>query len=186
MLEVLLAAILGLVLLTAVYSLHLVTEQSFQVGESSIELMGGANQALEIFERDIRAADQLVNSRTIDAESYATGTEQLILELPSIDSSGNIINGTHDYIVYFRDPLKLSGLIRKIDANIASSRTSGERLILNNIDTFAFQSEGTNLSDVSNLNTVNNIEVACGLKKWLWQSRGVDWNANYKIRMRNQ
>ncbi len=71
-------------------------------------------------------ASQIVSSRTFSSATYTTGSTTVIFELPAIDSSGNVLASTYDYVVFFASS---TNLYRIVDANAGSTRLDGTKLL---------------------------------------------------------
>ncbi len=92
--------------------------------------------AVNYISQDIREAKAVRSSYG----SYSTGGDTLILDVPSIDGSGNIIDPDtkFDVIIYTLDSADPKKLIRVVYADGASSRTSGTETIIEDVDSLSF------------------------------------------------
>jgi len=107
----------------------------------TIEILGlneNSRKSINIISRDIRKAESILTS----FGTYTAGVSTLILRLPSIDSSGEIVTdasghiASHDVIIYTLDTAEQDKLVRDITAAATSSRISGKVTVADNIDTF--------------------------------------------------
>lgn len=88
----------GLLLVIMTNSSGLFLRQSAKIDQGL-----GVNDALSIFRKDVKQASSISASYTDGQTAYNSGINQLVLIVPSIDSSGNVIEGTYDYYIYFKD-----------------------------------------------------------------------------------
>jgi prepilin-type N-terminal cleavage/methylation domain-containing protein len=105
--------------------------------------------ALNRLQRIIKTADEVVAARTINSVNYTTGRETLILRLPSIDASQNIIANTFDYAAFHLNPLKPAELVFSLQADPASVRRTGDTLISSYVEKINFNYNSATLSEVN-------------------------------------
>lgn len=91
----------------------------------------GLNDSLVSIRSSIKQAQAVASSYT----SYSSSASELVLKIPSIDSSGNILGSVYDYIVY---TVRQSRLYLKAFPDAASSRKSLDQILTNNIDSIVF------------------------------------------------
>ena len=173
-------------ILAGVSQLYVYGQQNFVVSGTFAEVHGNARLAMDWMSNDLRWTTALVSSKTINSQNYTTGTTQIILNIPAIDGSGNVLSGVSDYIVYHLDPNDATILQRTIDADATSSRTDGTRTIANNIQSLAFSSGGTALSSVGNVTTVSSVGIAVTTDKTALIGKGVNEVLNSIIKLRNK
>ena len=92
---------------------------------------GDARAVLDDVDVYVRMSDTLVASQN----GYTLDDQTLILKLPSINASSQIIAGTFDYVVY---TLNGTNLDRVTIADAASSRASGTKRLASRVNDFAF------------------------------------------------
>src|SRR5687768_12371434 len=79
----------------------------FSVEDAVAEAQYNAFQAVDTVGLYALSATQVVGGRTINGTAYASGTSTLILELPSVDTDGEVVPSTFDYVafaIYPSDP----------------------------------------------------------------------------------
>lgn len=124
-------AVTGLLVVIMISSAGLFSRQSI-----SLEQGLNINDALMSVRQNIKQAKAVEASLTGGTTTYNSSLEQLILKTPSIDSSGNIIPGTFDYAVFFKDINKLR---LKVFPDGSSSRKSQDRIFSTGVDNLRFQ-----------------------------------------------
>jgi Tfp pilus assembly protein PilW len=184
--EMMVAVAIGILLFAIVTTIVLLARQSFEFSTTFIDIHGGARTAMDWMIRDIRWANQILSSVTIDTQAYATADNGLVLEIPSIDSSGNVITGTNDYVVYHLNTSDPTVLERIIDANVTSSRTDMTRTIAGNVNALSFSSSGTGLGSVSDVTSLTQVEVSLTTRKTASSGAVVDDSLNSAIELRNK
>lgn len=127
------AAIVGtLILVIIVSSAGLFYQQSGRV-EQGLSL----NDALLNIKETIRGASAIAAAYPeTGTPSYTSGATQLVLKVPSIDSSANIISGVFDYFVFVKD---IQQLRFKTFLDGQSSRKPQDQIFTTNLDNLLFE-----------------------------------------------
>lgn len=96
-----------------------------------------------------RGASRVVDSWTINGTPYTTSEDTVVLRIPSIDGSGNIIDATFDYIAIYRDGTETTKIYADTEVDATSSRNAGKRLITAHNDTMRFTYNAPDASDAT-------------------------------------
>lgn len=72
---------------------------------------------------------QVLASAVISGTTYTTSSTELVLQVPSINASGLIINGSFDTVVYRRNPSSTDQLLEITDGQTGSIREDGSRIV---------------------------------------------------------
>jgi hypothetical protein len=80
-------------------------------------------------------ADSVISSHTFSAGSYASSASTLVLEIPSVDSSGVVISGKYDYAVMYRSG---TNVYRLLETDASSARGAGTKLLGSSITALSF------------------------------------------------
>ena len=131
--EVLIAASIGIVVLSAVLFLFIRGNQMFVFDSRYLDTQKNVRLALDNISQDTRRAGDVV-SVAIGSVPAST-LQQLVLQVSSIDASGNPIGGSNDY---FRYTLNGTTLEKTTWAAVGSTRTSVTKNISSNISNLAF------------------------------------------------
>lgn len=94
------------------------------------------NDVLSKVRKSIKESSAVVALYNSDSETYTSGVTQIVLKLPSLDSSGNIILGSFDHFVFFRDQNKFRF---KTFPDMTSSRKAQDQILSNIADNLVFQ-----------------------------------------------
>lgn len=156
--ELQIAFAIMLITLAATMALYLFYLRSFSMGNAILDVYANSRVAMGRMERDIRAAAQVVLSHS----PYTTSDHVIVLQVPSIDATGNVISSHYDYITY---ELQGSDLYRIIQRDALSSRQNENRAVAHYCASLTFSSGGLALSQVPNLSAINTVAVYLPLNK---------------------
>ncbi len=121
----------GLLIMLLVNSTGLFFQQSSRVTQGV-----GLNDSMSRISSSIKEAKAVASGYPAGSSpTYTSGTTQLVIQIPSIDSSGNIIGSTYDYDVYFVDQ---SRLMFKRFPDAASKRQSANQVLTGNVNSVKF------------------------------------------------
>ena len=126
------AMVVGVLLVVImVNSAGLFTNQSSKVQQGL-----NINDALSQVRSSLKQASAVATQYSSGGSTYTTGTNQLVLKVSSIDSSGNIISNTFDYFVFLKD----QNLLRfKIFPDPGSSRQTKDQIFSTSLDDLIFK-----------------------------------------------
>ena len=74
-------------------------------------------------------ARRILGAATINGVPYSSGTSTLILELPAVDISGNLLPALYDTVVLYRDPTDQTKLWTETAVAVGSARQTTKRLL---------------------------------------------------------
>ncbi|OGW93580.1 MAG: hypothetical protein A3G36_00710 [Omnitrophica bacterium RIFCSPLOWO2_12_FULL_45_13] len=164
--ELQVAIIITAIVLVASLSLYISHWRTFLIGNAYIDVYSNSRLAVDWMARDIRWAAQVMPSS--DYGSYATSDNSLVIKIPSIDTSGNVMNGYYDNIIYQLQGSNLRRIVQ-IDQRLSSS-TSGRqnetRIIAKYCSSLTFSSKNSSGNVValsqfssSEMSTINYIAI---------------------------
>lgn len=108
----------------------------FSTQSSKVETGLNINDALSKVRETVKQASAVAASYTSGQTTYTSGPTQLVLKIPSIDPSGNIVSDTFDYFVFFQD----QNLFRfKIFPDSSSSRKTADQIFSTSVDNLDFR-----------------------------------------------
>ncbi len=115
-------------------------------------------QVLDILSKDCRIAIRILDSFA----GYTTATDCLVLKVPSIDSSHNIIdiNSDFDHIIY---RLYNGDLWKIIIPGTGSARTAQNKIFEKSAESFTVSSNGVLLSNVLHKSLITHITIGITL-----------------------
>jgi type II secretory pathway pseudopilin PulG len=116
--------------------------------EAVFNLAASARATANEMQNAALQADHIVASHSFSGTTYTTDQDTLVLEIPSIDSQGDIVSGKYDYVVFY---ITGSNLYKRLEADAASSRASVTRQLSENIESVAFTYNNADLSLASKI-----------------------------------
>lgn len=117
--------------------------------QSDVERSSGAG--IEVIKTASQGAMSVVLSRSFGGTAYTSDEDTLILQLPSIDASDNIISGSYDYMVFFIDPSDSTLLKITTEAAAGSVRGSNTRIVSNFVSSVEFRYNKVNVADSTSI-----------------------------------
>ncbi len=162
--ELIVVVALMAVIMLILMSLY-VTGQKFLITESARnDVIRDNRYVFDWISRDIKGAVQVVSSW----DAYTTSSNCLILRIPSVDSSGLIVDIENelDHIIYRLNSEHPNKLERVVDAKDGvSSRVDSTRVLATRVNSFLLSSNGVELSSVADLTQVASIDIVVTTKQ---------------------
>lgn len=160
---------------TALFAVFTEHNKIYNFEQALIKATGSARTSLnEITEFGLQA-HRVIQSQTVNSVAYTSGAQTLILQLPAIDSSGSIINGTYDYVVF---NLSGSTLTEQIQAGSGSARATGAKQLSTSVTSLAFTYDNVDFTQVKNISVdLRTAETSRG--------ETINQHLEQKIRIRN-
>jgi type II secretory pathway pseudopilin PulG len=158
LIELLVIVAIGSFMVLAMLSLYVAGQKYFMTGSARTDVLRDNRQVLNWVSQDLKEGIQVLPSWDV----YTTSSDCLVLQVPSLDSNGLIIDidNEFDHIVYGLNSEFPNRLERIIDAKDGvSSRADSARVITTRVNSFQLSSEGVDLSSVSDFSQVSRIEV---------------------------
>lgn len=146
LLEVVIVLGIFVVMLFALVEFFIHYNTSFSFTQASVSTASSANAILNAVETYGMPADQVLASHVFASGTLSSGTTALILELPSIDASGNIIGGTYDYVAIYQSGTSAYAVV---SPNAASSRRSATKTLATNLQTLTFTYDSASFPSVT-------------------------------------
>lgn len=182
--ELLIVVAAGSIIMLALFSMYIVGQRYFITESASANVLRDNRDVLKLISRDIKEATQVLSNWDI----YNSSTNCLVLQTPSLDSSGMIIDidNEFDHIIYRLNPQDPSRLERIIDSNDGvSSRGDSARIMTDKVNSFLLGSEGVDLSAISDFPKVSSIEISLTTTQARFD-RTFQQTLNTKIKLRNK
>lgn len=111
----------------------------------------GAVTAARTVSQMARGAVSVEQSHGFDGDLVVSSSTALVLKLPSIDGSGNIVPNTYDYVGFYRDATETNKMFAIIDADDASVRVDSDRLITNYNQMLDFRYNNPTITEASRI-----------------------------------
>jgi type II secretory pathway pseudopilin PulG len=176
-------AIASFIILT-ILSLYSIGQRYFLSGSARTDVLRNTRQVRNWISRDIKEGIQVLPSWDV----YTTSNTCLILQVPSLDSNGLIIDidNEFDHIIYRLNSEYPSRLERIIDAKDGvSSRADTSRVIATEVSSFQLSSGGVDLSAVSDFSKVSSVYITMITAQNLL-GRTYQETLNTRLKLRNK
>lgn len=137
-----LTAIMMTVLSLLIYTFN--TSSSYE--QTSMQSSVSASAIMREIESLTLPADAVLGAHAFPGGTYTSTTTSLVLEIPSIDSSGNIIAGAHDYAAFYSVG---TNAYRLLQSNASSKRGSGTKQLSSTVSALTFTYSDADFAKVS-------------------------------------
>ena len=184
LLELVFVVAIGSFIMTALVGLYTTSQRYFVTESTRSDIIRDGRIVLLWMSRDIKEAIQVVQSY----DAYSTSTNSLVLQVPSLDGNGLIVDieSDFDYIVYRLNPSYPTKLERVVIPKAGvSSRVDSNRVLANRVNSFVLKSEGTELSSVPDVTEVLSIDIALILREIRFE-RTFEEPLNTVVKLRNK
>lgn len=151
-------------MMLALSTLYINFNSLYAYQQTVVATTGAAGGAINAISSAVLPADQVLASHVFSSGTISSGVSALVLELPTVDASGNIVAGKHDYIAFY---LTGTDLYRKIETDAGSARISGTKRVSVLVSSLAFTYDNVDFTKVTNVTT--NITAQLNTKKGLVQ-----------------
>lgn len=149
--ELLISTALIGILTVFLASIYIGTTSLFSQQSLEIQVVQAATRLTDVLLENIRTAEFVVDTLTVSPDTFTTGTDTLILAIPSIDASQDPIVGTYDYYIFYQDQINTTDFRWKLVPNVASSRTSFDKLAAEEITNLSITYNTTIPADASKI-----------------------------------
>lgn len=137
--EMTVVVLIATIVLIIIGSMFVAQWQLYRSQSAISEIQNQNRIAQNIISKTIQISTGIVASSTINSESYYSDIDTIILQVPSVDSSQNIITGSYDYIVFEQDSTDPTKLISNTEASLLSARTSEKKTIAQFVSSLNFE-----------------------------------------------
>jgi hypothetical protein len=186
--EILIAAAISLIIGGVIVAVLMSSQRSFSTGTVFMEVHSSARLAMDMMVRDVKWAKQISpDSLTVGMDTFTSGDHTLVLDVPSTDSDGDIIDDEYDKIVYHLTGAAPDQIERIVvpNAGASSQRPAEQRIIANNVSELDFKnSTGDWLSSVS-VASLNDVSISVTTSKVVRGDQSVQETLSSIARLRN-
>lgn len=123
---------------------------TFQAQEATINTARSASAIITAVRHALLQANHVLASHSFSGTLYTSGANTLVLSLPAVNSSGDVISGKTDYIVFY-----VSGANAYVltEADSASNRVSSQRQLSDVVQTLTFTYDNSDFTQVKKVDT---------------------------------
>lgn len=177
LIEVLLAIGIATLIMLALVGMLLGYVNSFNTQQTKVDVALSASRLVSAVETAVLQASDVLASHTFGGQVYSSSSTALVLELPSIDASGNTLSGKSDYIAFVVTGTTVS---RIVSADASSVRISDTRVLTTALETISFTYYGSvNPADATSVKV--DVRTQAPVKQQLVES-----HATQQIYLRNK
>lgn len=148
LIETIVVIAISVVALLALVNLFLIFNTTYGNQQAFMAASGSAGGAMNALEAAIMPADHVLASHSFSGTTYSSNATTLVLELPAVDSSGNIIANTEDYIAFYSSSEKL---YRLIQTGAGSARHSGLTQLSTTLNSISYTYDNADFTKVTNV-----------------------------------
>jgi len=142
----------------------------YKTETAELNVTSDARGALDDIDNYVRQATRTLSSYS----TYTAGSQVLILQIQSVNSSNQLVPGTFDNVVYY---LSGSDLVRTIYPDASSTRVSGTKKLASNVTGLSFTYDNADYSLVQTVATNLSITENAGNA-----SRSITLTSDAKLR----
>lgn len=135
LIEIMVSTFIFVMIMIVLFNIYKGYYTVFDIQQARTAVNGSASTVIKEFGRVARQADHVAGSHVFSGVTYTSGVGVAVFELPSLDSSGDIIAGTYDYIAFYATSTS-SYVIT--DAGSGSARGNGTRHLSDTLNTLTF------------------------------------------------
>lgn len=146
--ETMIAVFIFIIVSAFLSSLYVNYYRVYYFQQGIVSVAGSASATANELQSAILQADKIVASYDFSGTVYSSGQNILVLEIPSIDSSGNIVSGKYDYAVFYATG---NFLYKLVQADVSSSRISGQKQLSNTLSAITFTYNNGDLTQANKI-----------------------------------
>lgn len=143
--------------------------------QAVLESSGSAGKFLKEVEFFTLPASAVLQSHAFSDATRTSSSTVLVLELPSIDASGNIISGAHDYAAFYATGTEA---YRRLETHASSARTPGTKQLSSTLHALTFSYDNIDFAQVTTVTVDAHMQT-------LVKSATISDHRQQKIRLRN-
>jgi prepilin-type N-terminal cleavage/methylation domain-containing protein len=148
LLETVIVVAISSIAMLALVNLFFTFNSIYGYQQTFIATAGSASSSMNAFETYVTQADQVLAAHSFSGTTYTSTTTSLVLELPSVDSSGNTVTAAKDYVVLYASSTQLYVLVA---ADAQSTRTSGRKTLSGTLSSLTLTYSNANFTQVTNV-----------------------------------
>jgi type II secretory pathway pseudopilin PulG len=157
--EIIFAVVIFIFILAALVFIYVNYSKFYNRQQAELKIGDSAREAAKELQADALQGDQIVANHSFSGVTYTTGQHALVLELPSMNATGEIVSDKHDYVVFY---LSGKNLYRLVQIDAASSRAQGLNKISDSVSSLNFTYNNPNLTQATKIDTDLQMQTTSG------------------------
>lgn len=145
LIEALVSVGLFVVISLALFGVYEAFGKLYFLGSANLTAVGGSRASLTQVANLTSQAYRVLESRSVNGVNYSTTSSTLVLQLPSIDSSGKTIDNTWDYAVFY---VSSTSFYRYLEKSAASARVNGSKTLTDSLQSVIFTYDNADFTQV--------------------------------------
>lgn len=133
------------VMLLALYNFFLSSNKTFLFETAYISTDGSAANVVSAIRSAALPANAVLASQALGGTTYTSSSTVLVLSLPSVDSSGQVVSSKYDYVAFYKTG---TTVYQKTVADASSARTSGTKSLTTTASSFTLTYSTTDFTQV--------------------------------------
>jgi Tfp pilus assembly protein PilW len=139
LLELAVSVAIGSVVFMILGAIFIAQGRYFAIEDAIAETQYNGFQALDVTGLFASSAKRVMSSQVVRGTNYSSTSTLVVLELPSIDAAGALVNNSFDYVAIGQDPADASKFMYDLDAATGTARTDGKFVKALLVDTVIFR-----------------------------------------------
>jgi len=135
-----------IVLLLGFFLLYDWHTKTYVYQEAVVRTSSDARGTMQTLYTYTSQAYRVLSSGVINGTTYTSATTTMVLEIPSIDSSGNTINAKWDYLAFY---VSGGNLYSNAQPDAVSKRPSGKKILSDTLQSISFIYNNTDFNSVT-------------------------------------
>lgn len=127
--ETLVSLFVGIILVVALTQSFVILLRLNDAQKIVSRLTLHADRGIARIAKVTQESKQILANAVILGTTYTTSATELVLQVPSVNASGQLINGSFDTVAYRRNPSSTDQLLEITDGQTGSIRTDGTRIV---------------------------------------------------------
>jgi len=146
LIETLIVLAISTIMLIALCVLIYTFNTASSYEQTSIQSSSSASAVIREIQALTLPASGVLQTHTFSGTAYTSTSTSLVLEIPSIDNSGNTIANTYDYAAFY---VTGTNAYRLLQANASSARISGTKKLSSYIQSLTFTYNSSDFTQTS-------------------------------------
>jgi prepilin-type N-terminal cleavage/methylation domain-containing protein len=159
LIETIIAITIFAILCFALVNVYLKYYNAYHTQQAIISVAGSASTVANELQNATLQAKQVIISHTFSSGTYNSNQNTLVLQMPSIDSSGNILTDKYDYVVFYASG---ANFYRLVEIDGSSSRNAGLKKLSDTVSVIEFFYNDSDLSKVNEITVDINMQKISG------------------------
>lgn len=160
------------IMMLALYSFFISSNSTFTFQNAYIQTHASAGEVTTAITTAALPGSNVLASHVFGTMTLFSGSGTLVLEVPSIDSSGNIVTGKFDYYGFYTTG---SSVYQILEPDVNSARPAGTKLLTTDLNALIFTYDNTDFTlvryvnaDVKTQSTIKGQQITSHLQQTIY------------------